>query len=77
FIFPLGGYGLGLGVNGAAWASVVGFGITIVVSLIMFFAGAFRVRLSWETLRRAHVSTMWQMLKIGIWRPKKKSRKRK
>lgn len=66
FIFPLNGYGLGLGVAGAAYASVVGFGITIAVCLIMFFAGAFRIRLSVSTLRRAHVSTMWQMLKIGI-----------
>jgi putative MATE family efflux protein len=66
FIFPLGGYGLGLGVAGAAWASLVGFAITIIGSLVMFFAGAFRVRLNLSTLRRAHVSTMWQMLKIGI-----------
>ncbi|MBI3873394.1 MAG: MATE family efflux transporter [candidate division Zixibacteria bacterium] len=55
-----------LGVAGAAWASLIGFGLTVMLGLIMFFAGAFRIRLDWASIRRSHFSTMWQMMKIGM-----------
>ncbi|HEX9750753.1 MAG TPA: MATE family efflux transporter [candidate division Zixibacteria bacterium] len=55
-----------LEVAGAAWASVIGFGLTVTIGLILFFAGAFKARLSLSVLRQAHISTMWQMMKIGI-----------
>lgn len=55
-----------LGVAGSAWASFFGFGITTIVGLAMFFAGAFGVRLNWNSVRSASLRTMWQMLKIGL-----------
>lgn len=55
-----------LGVAGAAWASLVGFALTTTVGIAMFFAGAFHVRLTWESVRNSRVATMWQMMKIGF-----------
>lgn len=55
-----------LGVAGSAWASLIGFGITTIVGLTMFFKGAFGVRLTWESVRSASQKTMWQMMKIGF-----------
>lgn len=55
-----------LGVAGAAWASLIGFGLTTIVGIWMFFSGAFQVRLTAESVRNASAATMWQMLKIGI-----------
>ncbi|HWO56008.1 MAG TPA: MATE family efflux transporter [bacterium] len=55
-----------LGVAGSAWASLIGFGMTTIVGLAMFFAGAFHVRLTWAAVRQASQRTMWQMLKIGM-----------
>jgi putative MATE family efflux protein len=55
-----------LGVAGSAWASLIGFGMTTLVGLVMFFNGAFGVRLTWESVRSASQKTMWQMLKIGL-----------
>lgn len=55
-----------LGVAGSAWASLIGFGLTTLVGLMMFFGGAFGVRLTWESVRNASQKTMWQMLKIGL-----------
>lgn len=55
-----------LGVAGSAWASLIGFGVTTMIGLILFFGGAFRVRLTWESVRAASRRTMWQMMKIGM-----------
>lgn len=55
-----------LGVAGAAWASFISFGLTVAVGFALFCLGAFPVRLEWAAFRRMHVTTMLQMLKIGI-----------
>lgn len=55
-----------LGVAGSAWASLVGFGVTTIAGLAMFFAGAFGVRLDWQAVRSVSARTMWQMLMIGF-----------
>lgn len=55
-----------LGVKGAAVASVIGYMLTISFGLTLFFRGAFRLRLSMDSIRRMHSSTQWQMLKIGM-----------
>ncbi|MEW5701019.1 MAG: MATE family efflux transporter [Candidatus Zixiibacteriota bacterium] len=55
-----------LGVAGAAWASNAGFALTVLVGLAMFFRGAFRIRLDWAAVRRMHVSTLGQMMRIGL-----------
>jgi putative MATE family efflux protein len=55
-----------LGVAGAAWASLIGYALTITVALVMFFSGAFKVRLDWASVRRMNLTTMWQMMKIGL-----------
>lgn len=55
-----------MGVAGAAWASFIGFAVTVIAALVMFFAGAFHVKLDWAAVRRTNVGTMWQMLRIGL-----------
>jgi putative MATE family efflux protein len=55
-----------LGVAGSAWASLIGFGLTTTVGLIMFFSGAFRLKLDWQCVRDSSAKTMWQMLRIGL-----------
>ncbi len=55
-----------LGVAGAAWASLIGFALTTILGILMFFAGAFNVRLTWRSVRDSRVGTMWQMMKIGF-----------
>ena len=65
FIFGWWGFPA-LGVRGAAWASLISFGLTITTGLILFFAGAFNYRLTLDSIRRMHMSTVLQMLRIGL-----------
>jgi putative MATE family efflux protein len=55
-----------MGVAGAAWASLIGFALTTIFGLVLFFRGSFNVRLTWESVRDSRVTTMWQMMKIGF-----------
>jgi len=55
-----------LGVAGSAWASNIGYMLTVIVGLLMFFRGSFRIRLDWNSIRRMHISTLWQMFGIGL-----------
>jgi len=55
-----------MGVAGAAWASLIGFVLTVTTALVMFFGGAFKVRLDWAAVRALNPKTMLQMLKIGL-----------
>jgi len=55
-----------LGVAGAAWASLLSFAITVGTGVLLFFAGAFPLRLTIASVRRARLGTMFHMLRIGI-----------
>lgn len=66
-VMIFGWFGLpAMGVAGAAWASLIGFFLTVTVALVMFFSGAFKVRLDWHAMRQLNPRTMLQMLKIGL-----------
>ncbi|GAB4318108.1 MAG: MATE family efflux transporter [Candidatus Zixiibacteriota bacterium] len=54
------------GIAGAAIASMISFALTVTIGLVLFFAGAFSYRLTPESVRRMRISTMWQMLRIGL-----------
>ncbi|MBD3298990.1 MAG: MATE family efflux transporter [candidate division Zixibacteria bacterium] len=55
-----------LGIAGAAWASAISFCLTVTLGLVLFFAGAFDYKLTALSVRRMHISTMMQMLRIGL-----------
>jgi putative MATE family efflux protein len=55
-----------LGITGAAWSCLISFAITVGLGLVLFFSGAFPLRLTLAGIGRARFATMLQMLQIGI-----------
>ena len=64
-IFGWGGFPE-LGIAGAAWASVIAYGATFLVGLLIFFRGKSYVRLRWRGEEPVRAANMWKIMRIGF-----------
>lgn len=55
-----------MGVNGAAVASVTSYTLTFLIGVVLFYSGATNVRLHFKSKVGMSISTMYQIIKIGI-----------
>jgi len=66
-IMMFGWFGLpAMGIEGAAWASVIAYSITFAVGLFLMYGGHTNVRLTLSGRVPVSFESMWKMLKIGI-----------
>ena len=55
-----------LGIRGAAFASVLSFGLTLTLGLVLFSLDVTNVRLRLRGTARVSLDTMWQIVRIGL-----------
>jgi putative MATE family efflux protein len=55
-----------LGVNGAAWASVITFSLSLIIGFILFRTRFTNIKLGWGGRSRMSVASMWKIVRIGI-----------
>ncbi len=55
-----------LGIQGAAYASVISYVLVVLVGIFILYGGFANVRLHWFSKTRLSITTMWEMLRIGL-----------